>query len=69
MTKITNNRNIKESTSKRNIFKSMQKKSIMALEQLGHQKKGARRASWLWNNWIVRKHKQENHHSLKQLHC
>jgi hypothetical protein len=31
-------------------LKNMQKKSIMALEQLDHQKKGARRASWLWNN-------------------
>jgi hypothetical protein len=69
MTKITNNKSIKESTSKRNILKNVQKKSIMALEQLNHQKKGARRASWLWNNWIARKHKQEKHHNLKQLHC
>jgi len=56
MTKITNNRRIKKSTSKRNILKNIRKRSIMALEQLDHQKKGARGAPWVWNNWIVKKH-------------
>jgi len=45
MTKIKSNGNINESTSKRNILKRMKKRSIMALEQLDHQQKGARGAS------------------------
>jgi hypothetical protein len=50
MKKIKSNKNINESTSKRNILKNMRKRSIMALEQLDCQEKGARRASWFWNN-------------------
>jgi hypothetical protein len=65
MTKTKSNRNINESTSKRSILKNMKKRSIMALtigpstkrskrsimalEQLDCQQKGARGASWLWD--------------------
>jgi hypothetical protein len=43
----------------------MQKKNIVALEQLDRQKKGVRGASWLWSNWIVKKHKQRETSQLE----
>jgi hypothetical protein len=56
MMKITSNKNIEENTSKRNILKSLKNMNIMVLKQLDYQERGARRASWLWSNWIVRHH-------------
>jgi hypothetical protein len=44
MMKIINNKSIKENMT------------IMALEQLDYQERGARGTSWLWSNWTIGQH-------------
>jgi hypothetical protein len=56
MMKIINNKSIKENMNKRNIFKRLKNMTIMALEQLDYQERGARGTSWLWSNWTIGQH-------------